>query len=142
AEQPRVAEHPLAKCAAALLGPLVLRAPDVFLDRHLRRAGHLAEFATGAEVEAGSDRGFLVRTVALGFRAEKLGTSEDVGRACHRAHRVAGRALGAGFDGRLFLDGVGERLGLFGDHAAIASWAARYPVAIARPPRDLVPTGS
>ena len=57
AEQPGVAQHPIAERSAFLLGALVLRSPDVFLDRHLRGAGDFAKLATGAKIEPRGDRG-------------------------------------------------------------------------------------
>src|ERR1700730_3697159 len=142
AEQPRVPQQPIAQRAAFLPGALVLCAPDVLLDAHLRRAGDFTELAAGAEVEAGGHRRLLLVSVAFRFGSEELGPAEDLGRAGYGAHGVTGRALGAGFDWVLLFDGIGEGLQVLGDHAAIASCAARYPVAIAMPPRALMPVGS
>src|SRR6266550_8395626 len=141
-QQSRSPEHPVPKAAALFAGALVLGAPYVFLDADLRRAGHLAELASGAEVEARGDCRLLRRAKPFHVRAEGLGTSKDIGRPGNRTDGVAGGALGAGLDRGVFFDGVGRRLEFFGDHAASASCAARYPVAIAIPPRDLVPVGS
>ena len=141
-QQSRSPEHPVPKAAALFAGALVLGAPDVFLDADLRGAGHLAELAAGAEVEARGDGGLLRRAKPFHVRAEGLGTAKDIGGASNRTNGVAGGALGAGLDGGFFFDGVRRRLELFCDHAASASRAARYPVAIAMPPRDLVPDGS
>src|SRR2546430_2028344 len=141
-QQSRSPEHPVPKAAALFAGALVLGAPDVFLDRDLRRAGHLAEFAPGTEVEPWSDGRLLRRPKPFHVRAEGLGTAKDIGGASNRTDGIAGGALGAGLDRRFFLDGVRRRFEFFGDHAASASCAARYPVAIAIPPRDLVPDGS
>src|SRR6266550_6514315 len=123
-EKSRPAQHPVAEAPSFFTGALVLRSPDVFLDADLRRARDLAELAPGTQVEAGRDRGFLWRTKSLEVRTERLGTAEDVGCAGDRADGVASGALGTGFDGGFFFDGVGRWLELFGDHAASASWAA------------------
>src|SRR5438128_3826017 len=142
AEQARVPEQPIAQGAALLTGALVLRAPDVFLDADLRWAGDFAKLATGAEVEAGGDRRLVRVSVPFRFGPQGLRATEDLGGSGHGTHRVASRALGAGLDRVLLFDRVRECLPVFGDHAAIASCAARYPVAIAMPPRALMPVGS
>src|SRR2546427_1440605 len=141
-EQSRSPEHPVAQGASRFTGTLVLGAPDVLLDADLRRAGHLAELAAGAEVEAGRDGGLLRRAKPFHVRTQRLGTPEDFGRPCDGTHSVARGALGAGLNRGVLFDRVRYGLELFGDHAASASCAARYPVAIAIPPRDLVPDGS
>jgi len=125
AEQARMAQQPIAQGAALLAGALVLRAPDVLLDADLRWAGDFAELATGAEVEAGGDRRLVRVSVALRFGSQELRTTEDLGRAGNGTNRIAGCALGAGFDRVLLFDRVGERLQVVSDHAAIASCAAR-----------------
>src|ERR1700693_5283323 len=142
AEQARVPQQPIAQGATFLPRALVLGAPNVLLDADLRRAGHFAELAPGAEVEAGGDGRLVLVSVAFRFGTKGLGTAEDLGRASHRAHRVAGGALGAGLDRLLLFDRLGERLQVVSDHAAIASCAARYPVAIAMTPPALMPVGS
>src|SRR5438132_617644 len=121
--------------------PLVVVDPAA-VDGQLRRTGDFAELAAGAQVEPRRDRGLGLRAVALRFGAEELRAAKDVGGSRHRADGVAGGALGAGLYRRRLLDRVGKRANLISDHAAIASLAARYPVAIANPPRDLLPTGS
>src|SRR5258708_36397432 len=90
AEQARVRQQPIAEGAAFLTGAFVLRAPDVLLDAHLRRAGYFAELAPGAEVETGSHRRLVRISIALRFGSEELRAAEDLGRAGHRAHGVAG----------------------------------------------------
>src|SRR5438067_10889441 len=65
AEQSSAAEHPITECATLLLGALVLCPPDVLLDRDLRWTGHLAQFATGAEVEPGGDGRLVWVAIAL-----------------------------------------------------------------------------
>src|ERR1700724_1927092 len=135
-------EQPVSQRPALFACALVLRAPDVFLDADLRWAGDLTELAPGAEVEAGGDGRLLGGANPFHVRTEVREPAEDVGRAGNRTLSVARGALGAGLDGGLLFDRVGNGLELFGDHAASASFAARYPVAIAIPPRDFVPDGS
>ena len=142
AEQPRVPQQPIAQRAAFLPGALVLCAPDVLLDADLRWAGDFAELAAGTEIEPGGHRRLVLVSIAFRFGSEELRPAEDLGRSGHRAHGVAGRALGAGLNRVLLFHRVGVGLEVFGDHAAIASCAARYPVAIAIPPRALMPVGS
>src|ERR1700731_3201729 len=127
AEQARVSQQPIAQGAPLLPGALVLRAPDVLLDADLRWARDFAELASRAEVEAGGDRRLMRVSITFRFGPQEFGTAEDLGRAGDRAGGVAGGALGAGLDRLLLFDGVGKYLPVFGDHAAIASFAARYP---------------
>ena len=80
---------------------------------------------TLVQIEPGGHRGLMLVAIAFRLRPEVFGAAEDLGAAGDGAHRIAGGALGTGFDRRLLLDRIGDEIEVVGNHAAIASCAAR-----------------
>jgi hypothetical protein len=125
AEQPGVPQHPVPQRPTLVAPPLVLGAADVALDADLRWAGDLAELAARTEIEARHHRRFLGQAESLRLWTERLRAAKEVRLPGDWANRIARGALGAGFQRRRFLDGVGAGFEFLDDHAANASCAAR-----------------